>query len=362
MNLYEWLKLPDSIVVGIVTGAAVLCLAPYFGGRRFLGLLAVPKFPARAVRVLRWVGWAPLVCALGAFVPFIREPEPPSTTFDVAVHFKRANGTLDCAALTKSTAVLTFDAAHVFRATVEPTCVATMQGIPNALARSDAGVDLTPVPSGLLLPSGRQIVTPGAPLDVALNDAATVPRLRVSMLPPTVTDSAMQTQFLQTLVDESTAVAAWYRAQGPDFEYVNSLKVAPEGPAGASPAELRTFWDLNHALQLVRADVDPSSPTTVRTVIYLGDLAPAPTLAMLEVDMPIRAASLVHNQDSFSLLTLYVLARDAQRTGQPKNVVAAFLSGAFSISQQLGPVGADLATIEGAVKNMLETLKAGSPQ
>ena len=197
---------------------------------------------------------------------------------------------------------------------------------------------------------------------VVLEEAATVPRLRIAILPYQVPEPSLQSRFQEfrdALADRIFNLSQTFSARGAAFGYINGLKVLNDGPALASAAELGTFWDESHSLQLVRGQVDSGGPPTrVHSLVFLGNLAPRPDHAGLQLEMTIAPDAFSSNQDSFSLVMLYSLARDAQRRRMPNDVVAAFLSEAFAVGQQLRNPGQELLIIKTAVDDMLQQLRA----
>jgi hypothetical protein len=101
---------------------------------------------------------------------------------------------------------------------------------------------------------------------------------------------------------------------------------------------------------------------TVRSLVYMGSLAPSPELSGLRIKMKVTPDEFETTRDSHSLVILYALARDAQRMHMPSYVTSAFLGEAYSVMQDL-PADSDLTGIRNSVIAMLDELKAeGDPK
>lgn len=217
-------------------------------------------------------------------------------------------------------------------------------------------------PPGTTAPAAVK-VDPTAP--PAVKTDSTAPRLRIAILPYQIPDPASQSQFQEfrdALTNKIFNISQTFAARGAAFKYVDQLKVLNDGPPMASAAELNAFWNESHALQLVRGQVDTGvRPTVVHSLIFLGDLAPSPQHAGLQIDTTISPGAFSRNQDSYSLVVLYALAQDARRRRLPNDVVATFLAQAYSIGSQLDDPGGDLTPIKIAVDTMLRALETAPP-
>jgi hypothetical protein len=360
MSTLERLGLPVEIGILIFTIGLVCALAPYFGGSDF-GVLKVPDFGPAKRRLLRRYGWIPLVAAIVLFLPFWPARVAPNAAgpFDVRIQFHGRGTALDCARLAQGTATLRIDA-ESYKAPIDARCAAHVADIPAQLRNHDARVELSGAPAFVVITQGAQAVSGGQTLTIVLEESAMAPRLRIALLPYQVPDPASQSrfqEFREALANKIFNMSQAFSARGAAFTYIDGLKVLNDGPPMASAAELRAFWDESHALQLVRGQVDAGArPTVVHSLVFLGDLAPAPAHAGLQLEMTVTPEAFARNQDSFSLVMLYSLARDAQRLRLPNDVVAAFLSEAYAIGRQLHDAGGDLAPVTAAVDTMLRQL------
>jgi hypothetical protein len=194
---------------------------------------------------------------------------------------------------------------------------------------------------------------------VTLVDSRTVPRLSVTIVPSGVPDpNAQFQQFLESLSNKIFSMSQELSARGEQFKYVDGLKVVSEGPPLASVAELSSFWEESHALHLLRGQIDATTaPTKLRGLIFLGSLAPGPKHSGLRLDMTLTPEAFARNQDSYSLVMLYALAKDAERLGKEPDVISAFLGEANLIGQQLEDPEGSLAPIKGAIDTMLRALR-----
>jgi hypothetical protein len=355
MSTLERLGLPIEIGILIFTLGLVCALAPYFGGFDF-GVLKVPNFGPEKAKVLKRYGWLAPVLAIISFLPLW-----PRIALNVRVQFQGRRTPLDCQRLARATATLRIDA-ESYKVPIDAQCFADFRGIPPQYKYRDASIEISGAPSFVLLTQGTQPVSGGPPLVVVLEESAMVPRLRIAILPYQVPDPSSQSRFQEfrdALANKIFNMSQAFAVRGAPFKYIDELKVLNEGPPYASSAELSAFWDESHALLLVRGQVDADArPTTVHCLVFLGGLAPRPDHAGLQLEMTVTPDAFSRNQDSYSLVMLYSLARDAQRLRMPNDVVAAFLSEAFSIGQQLENPDGDLIPIKAAVDNMLQELRA----
>jgi len=355
MSTLEELGLPIQIGILIFTLGLIFALAPYFGGSDF-GLFKVPSFGPKMVKVLKRYGWLVPLLAIILFLPLWAR-----AAFNARVHFEGQRTALDCQRLATATATLRIDA-ESYKAPIDAQCFADFRGIPTQHKYRNASVEIFGAPSFMLVTQSTQPVSDRLPLVVVLEDAAIVPRLRIAILPYQVPDPSSQSRFQEfrdALANKIFNMSQAFAARAAEFEYVDGLKVLNDGPPMASAAELSAFWDESHALQLVRGQVGAGAgPATVHSLVFLGGLAPGPDHAGLQLEMMVTPDAFSRNQDSFSLVMLYSLARDAQRLRKPNDVVAAFLSEAFSIGQQLENPEHDLVPIKAAVRDMLQQLRA----
>ncbi len=284
-------------------------------------------------------------------------PAEPAPAGDLMVTFRGGGATLDCGKLSRATAVLR-QADGSRKARLNARCTATFAGV-GALPR-EATIALADA-AGWVVQTQEPGVD-GRSLVVTLGEASGVPRLHLAMLPFQTPDNAAQAafeQFRAALTEKTFALSQQFGARGTAFDYVTNLRVSNEGPPLASFAELRTFWNQNHALQLVRGNVDSgSTPITVHSVVFLGELAPSPQHMGLRLSMKVTPSEFGSTRDTYSLVILYALARDAQRMGKPGSVVSAFLAEAFSILQDLENPPAEVAPISNAVTEMLRSVTA----
>jgi hypothetical protein len=189
----------------------------------------------------------------------------------------------------------------------------------------------------------------------------TGPRLRIALLPFDTPDPVLTTKFQEfsdALSNRLVSISETFSGRGEAFRYVGNLKVTPGGPSRPSAAELTQFWNTSYALQLLRAQVTSVNPTMIHGLVYLGDLAPTGGRPSVELDLEVSVESFSTNQDGYSLLMLYALARDAQVQHMPTHVVAAYLAEAHGIATQLGQKKANLAPIANAVDEMLRQLQS----
>jgi hypothetical protein len=218
-------------------------------------------------------------------------------------------------------------------------------------------------PGFVLQDSAPQVLEPGRGLTATLDDARALPRLRIAILPSRVDAASPQLQqFHEVLAGKILNVSQTFAAEGDEYGYVNQLKVLSEGPLTPSVQEMTDYWKSSHALELVRGQVDSSSqPLTVHSVIFLGDLAPNTLRATVHLDVKITPEDFAKTHDSYSVVTLYALALDAQRLKRPTSVIATFLSKARDIAQQIDDPAGDIADIRDAVDTMLASLAGPTP-
>lgn len=363
MSTYDLLGIPTQIGITLFTLGLGLALAPYLGGKD-LGPLKVPVFDDATARRLKVWGWPAPIFALALFAPVWTSPDAGPQPFDVRLRFQSSTkAELECARLAGATATIRVGA-QAFRAPVDGTCVATVEGLSPELRNQEARVEIAGAEG--FVPIGEQqafILEPGQEWTVTLDDARTAPRLRISILPYQAAGSeTLLQQFREALTDRIITMTQQLSARHDAYEYVTRVKVQNEGPAAPSVAELRSYWDSNHALQLVRGQVDASTqPVTVHQLIYLGDLAPGRD-QVVQLDVRVAPGEFARTQDAYSVVMLYSLARDAQRLGLPANVVVGFLSEAHSIAQQIGDAGGQLAGVNKAVSELLRDLAGPGAQ
>lgn len=363
MSTYQWLGLPGEISVTVFMVALSIALAPYFGGAE-LGPVKIPRFSHKTTASLKRLGWLPLLLVTAAFYPLWPggdDKKEPTGPFSVTIKLESEHGTLDCARLTGANVVLSL-ADDAPRGAVAQACTATISSIPEKYQNGQGWISLVGGRGFVRSDDDAFRIERNATLHAKLEPATEVPRVHVAVLPYQVPDPAAQSQFQQfrdALANRIFAISQSFSSRGAAFEYVDRLKLFNDGPSLASAAELRSFWDDSHSLQLVRGQLESArQPPTVRSLIYLGDLAPAPEHSGVQLDMPVTADSFSRNQDSYSVVMLYALARDAQRTKRPKDVVVAFLSEAFAICRQLDPSAGDVAPIKNAIQTLLGDLSA----
>jgi|ERR1043165_8546683 hypothetical protein len=249
-----------------------------------------------------------------------------------------------------------------YRSSIAANCTATFNALAGANQNREATIGLEGAPRYVLHDSGPQYVTPGRTLTVTLDDADSVPRVRIAILPSRVDADTPQLQQLQeALAYKIVNVSQTFAARGSAYAYLTQLKVSSEGPLTPSMQEMSDFWNSRHALELVRGQVDSGTqPLTVHSVVFLGDLAPNPQRTALRLDVRITPADFARTSDSYSVVTLYALARDAQRLNQPPDVVASFLSEARATAQQIDDPANDLADIKAAIDATLNSLRGGA--
>jgi hypothetical protein len=211
-------------------------------------------------------------------------------------------------------------------------------------------------------PSAKDVTDPKSVTPARDGPATTTgPRLRIALLPFDTPDPVLTTKFQEfsdALSNRLVSISETFSGRGEAFKYVGDLKVTPGGPSRPSASELAQFWNTSYALQLLRAQVTSVNPTIIHSLVFLGDLAPAGGRPSVELDLEVSPDSFSTNQDGYSLLMLYALARDAQVQHMPTHVVAAYLAEAHGIAAQLGEPKPNLAPVANAVNDMLQQLQS----
>src|SRR5262245_34156462 len=132
MSTYDLLGFPSSIAVTLFTLALVIALIPLFHGRKVAGL-DIPEPGAGYPRVLARFGWTLAVVAGAAFFPVWARPAPaddPSKPFDAEVRVSSdVSPPLDCGRVAGTVISARVDPEHVYKATVDASCAATIRGI-----------------------------------------------------------------------------------------------------------------------------------------------------------------------------------------------------------------------------------------
>jgi hypothetical protein len=364
MSTYDLLGFPAQISILLMTLALVLALVPYLGGKA-VGPLNIPTLDAPTTRRLRQWGWLAPVAAALCYLPAWPQridANAPLTAFDVDVTFQSsAAPQLDCRQFPSASAVLKI-AEQSYRTSIRPDCTATFAALPAAHRNRDATLGVDGAPGFVLRETGALMLAPGRPLTAILDDARLLPRLRIALLPSRVDAASPQLQqFQEALADKILNVSQMFAARGEEYAYLSQLKVWDEGPLTPSVQEMTDYWTSSHALELVRGQVDlASQPLTVHSAIFLGDLAPAPPRTV-RLDLTITPADFARTHDSYSVVTLYALARDAQRLKRPTHVVASLLSEAHAIAQQIDDPAGSMADVRMAIDSMWTSLRGTGP-
>jgi hypothetical protein len=362
MSTYDMLGWPVQVSVILVSLAAVLALVPWFGGKE-IGPLRVPVLDPAPTQWLRRWGWIGPVVTLALYFPAWPKPaaDGAGASFDVDVRFRSSGErALDCGRLAGASVVLTIAQQTPYRTSIKADCTATFAGVPSTNRNHDAVVGIDGARGYVLRDGGALFLEPGRTLTATLDETQAVPRVRIAVLPSRVDAVASQfQQFQEALADKIVQVSETFAARGDAYAYLTQLKVSSEGPLTPSMQEMNDFWNSRHALELVRGQVDPGTqPLTVHSVVYLGDLAPNPQRTAVRLDVRITPADFSRARDSYSVVTLYALARDAQRLKRPPDVVAAFLSEARATALQIDDPANELADIKAAIDETLNSLRA----
>jgi hypothetical protein len=145
------------------------------------------------------------------------------------------------------------------------------------------------------------------------------------------------------------------------YDYLSSVNVIPTGQTlNMSPAEIRTYWQDNGALEILsglcigRPDGD-----VMRSSIFSGPLSgslPEPLVA----DLKISETEFATTRDIYTAAMLYALAREAQSRELEQDIVISYLSRAHDVAFQIkGDTGKALVvaieaslTIAGAPTNL----------
>jgi hypothetical protein len=353
MSTYDLLGIPSEVGVMVFAICLAIALAPYLGGKE-IGPLTVPAFDAGTAKRLKWFGWPLVVVALGLFTRVWGSDEP--APFDVRIRFESSNGAaIECGRLATATATLRVQT-QSYSQPIDAKCEVTFRTLPPPLRNQQAGLEITGAPGFVLVSEGTQPLLPDREWTAKLDDARTVPRLRISLLPyKTPALEAELQQFREALSGRIIAMSQLLVGRGLNFGYVTRLKVHNDGPEMPSVDELKSFWNASHALQLVRGEVRSTQPLTVHGTIYLGDLAPGP-LQLVELDVSVTPGDFARAQDAYSVVMLYSLARDAHRLKMPPDVIAGLLGDAHGIAQQVDDPRGQLAPVSAAIVEMLREL------
>jgi hypothetical protein len=170
-------------------------------------------------------------------------------------------------------------------------------------------------------------------------------------------------QLQEALADKIVNVSQDFAGKGEAYTYLTQLKVSSEGPLTPSLQEMHDFWKSRHALELVRGQVGPGAQSqTVHAVVFLGELAPNAGRSAVRLELDISPSQFARARDSYSVLTLYALARDAQRLKRSDDVVIALLSAAQATAAQIASPETELAEVIAAIDAALETLVPGAQQ
>lgn len=105
-----------------------------------------------------------------------------------------------------------------------------------------------------------------------------------------------------------------------------------------------SLWRQLHSLGLLTGTLTQSplpagSPYEVRTQIFIGDLDGSVQGRSFPLVMRLRPEEFGETGDVHALAVLYALALDARRLGGPNQVITAYLSRAYSISQSIKDSG-----------------------
>jgi hypothetical protein len=272
MSTLDKLGLPTEVGILIFTLGFVCALAPYFGGSDF-GVLRVPQFTQKTAKVLKRYGWLAPLLGILLFVPMWAA----RATFNTRVQFEGDGTRLDCPRLANATATLRIGT-DTYKALINERCLAEFRDIPAQNKYHAASVEVSGASSLMLFKGDGQQVSDGRPLVVILKESDMIPRLHIAILPYQSPDPSLQSrfeEFREGLADKILNVSQGFAGRGAAFSYLSGLKVLNDGPSPASAAELGTFWNESHALQLVRGQVESGArPTKVHSLVFLGALAP----------------------------------------------------------------------------------------
>jgi hypothetical protein len=357
MSLYDRLQLPSSVSTTLFLLALALFLSPYMGGKSIAGM-AIPEFSAQASRSLKRWGWIPVLVALVAFIP-LRAP----TTTVVRAEFRQQDSTAGCPRLAGSNAILRIDTS-TYRAKVDARCNAAFADVPKGHAGRNARVALDPSSPFVVSQAGTQRVDPPQPLTIAIEDTAAAPRLGIAMLAFDVPDPSVRAQLVQFREALRTGIQnlPGMFGDGPSLSYVKRLELQIDSTSILnSNAEMLEHWNRTHALQLLRGQID-GGQQAVKVVlsVWLGALGP-PNHVSLPLTMPVAADAFVTNRNGYALITLYALARDAQRRRLPSDVVAAILARANAVRQGIDDPRGELRPIIAGIDTMLAELRRSAP-
>src|SRR5688572_10000730 len=361
MSTYDFLGWPTEVSVLVVSLAIVLALVPWFGGQE-VGPLNIPALDAALAQRLRRWAWILPIIALTMYLPVWAKPD--ETSFDVEVGFQSGSASpLDCSQFGQAVAVLTITGQEPYRTPIASTCTATFRKVPVGNRGRGAAIGIDGASTYVLRETGAQYLEPGRRLVATLDEAHTAPRLRIAILPSPVDAAAPHLQQLQeALADKIVNVSQTFAPRGDAYAYLAQLKVWSEGPLSPSLKEMGDFWKLRHALEVVGGQVKQTTqPVTVHSVIYLGDLAPIPQRETVRLDVTITPDSFADTRESYSVVMLYALARDAQRMKRPPHVIAALLNEARIQSQQIDDSANALADIKAAIDSALNALGGATP-
>ncbi|VAV85114.1 hypothetical protein MNBD_DELTA01-217 [hydrothermal vent metagenome] len=141
---------------------------------------------------------------------------------------------------------------------------------------------------------------------------------------------------------------------------LNIVKDADSGehaPFEGTGNDLYDHWNSSNALEVFigRLRVQDSN-YSVRSKVFLGDLKGALESKTVAIDLPISDEEFDTTRDSHSIITLYALAIDAKRRGQPDQEVLSLLSEAYSRLPESSQMSM-LIDLETAIKETIENIK-----
>ncbi len=141
---------------------------------------------------------------------------------------------------------------------------------------------------------------------------------------------------------------------------LNIVKDADSGEHAAfegTSNDLYNHWNSSNALEIFLGRLRVQDSTySVRSKVFLGDLKGALESKTVDIDLLISDEEFDTTKDSHSIITLYALAIDAKRRGQPDEEVLSLLSEAYSRLPEFLEITA-LIDIETAIKKTIEDIK-----
>lgn len=179
-------------------------------------------------------------------------------------------------------------------------------------------------------------------------------RVDVHVLQYTGQGAEGQEQLAQVVHDNLLLLASQISGQARGATYVRSLKVISrprERPGDLN--SLRARWRQPNVLMMMWGNVAMlGSRSVASSSIYLGDLAAPDRQLITTAQIDLSARNHGQIKDTHSLAAAYALLLDAERTRQPRNVIAAILSRLHVIRTQVrsGPLhNADLDELDRSI-------------